>query len=106
MSSVDPTRTGSSKGTKRSGTPIVGKGKGKKGKSKEELQSVADDLSTQHGALSRRLFACAQQGSVQALAMFRRSRLEAKHRQPLDRPLAKVMGPGDTPGEGGGDPPR
>ena len=103
MSSVDPTRgTGSSKGTKRSGTPIVGKGKGKKGKSKEELQSVADDLSTQHGALSRRLFACAQQGSVQALAMFGRSRLA----QPLDRPLAKVMGPGDTPGEGGGDPPR
>ena len=71
MSSVDPTRgTGSSKGTKRSGTPTVGKGKGKKGKSKEELQSVADDLSTQHGALSRRLIACAQQGSVQALAKF------------------------------------
>ena len=54
MSSVDPKRgASSSKGTKRSGTPTAGKGKGKKGKSKEELQSSADELSTQHGALSR-----------------------------------------------------
>ena len=74
MSTVDPSRyTSSGKGTKRSSTPTAGKGgKGKKGKSTKEFWSYADELSTQHGALSRRLFSCAQQGSVQALAMFGR----------------------------------
>ena len=73
MSSLDPTRPAVGKGQKRSGTPTGGKGGGKKEKSKKEWQIVADELSAQNGAPSRRLFACALQGSVQALAMFGRS---------------------------------
>jgi hypothetical protein len=62
MSSLDPTREtiASGKGMKRSGTPTGGKGgKGKKGKTKEDYQTVADNLSAQNGAPSRRLCACA-----------------------------------------------
>ena len=62
MSTVDPSRIG--KGTKRASTPTTGKGVGKKGKTKEEWRSYADELSAQYGALSRRLFACAQQWSI------------------------------------------
>ena len=49
MSSVDPTRMTNAKGTKRSGSSTGGKG-GKKGKTKEEYNRVADNLSAQHGA--------------------------------------------------------
>ena len=52
MSSVDPTRMTNAKGTKRSVSSTGGKG-GKKGKTKEEYNRVADNLSAQHGAPPR-----------------------------------------------------
>ena len=50
MSSLDPTRPAVGKGQKRSTTPTGGKGGGKKGKSKDELRILADEMSAQSSA--------------------------------------------------------